>query len=159
MPTESFAERWARKERECEAPESELVACGDQLLPCDAAPCLTFEDAASPRRVWEQFGASRDWSKADRARLASYLAIGSDGAGNPICIDETTGAIWLLEHENHFQSSQFVNSNISHLAESLLAYMGEDEPERFRQAVAELDRPAMESNTFWWQEAATIGEE
>jgi hypothetical protein len=41
---ESFAERWRRKERDCGFGDiaSKTVACGADVLPDSAAPCVTF---------------------------------------------------------------------------------------------------------------------
>ncbi|HEY2787695.1 MAG TPA: hypothetical protein VGJ05_22245, partial [Fimbriiglobus sp.] len=90
---ESFNERWSRKELECGfgVIASKMVDCGSDMLPDDAAPCLTFELAAQPVQIWKMFGSQSDWSPEDRERLAPYFMIGSDGAGNPICIENTTG--------------------------------------------------------------------
>jgi hypothetical protein len=153
--SEAFAERWAIKERECglDAIASEMVACGERSLPRDAAPCLTFGRAGQPSRVWEVYGAPSDWSDADRMRLASFRVIGSDGAGNPLCLDQGTGAVWLLDHEDRFRTRQFVNGGIPQLAECLLAYPGERDAERFRSAVRAVDPPALAEASFWSQEA------
>jgi hypothetical protein len=160
MP-ESFAERWSRKERECafEAVASEMVACGSDVLPVEAAPFLTFDCGAQPVLIWEVFGIPSQWSGAERERLAPYQMIGSDGAGNPICVERGTGAVVLLDHEDRFCTRQFVNSSVRQLAECLLAYMGERDPERFRSAVRAIDPAALAERSFWWHEAAGLGGE
>jgi hypothetical protein len=156
--SESFAQRWAHKERECglAARASEMVACGVWMLPRDAAPCLTFDRAAQPSRVWEAYATPSAWSATDRMRLEPYRMIGSDGADNPLCVEQGSGAVWLLDHEDWFHSHQFVNSGIPQLAECLLAYMGEQEPERLRAAVRAIDPPALVEASFWSQEAAGL---
>jgi SUKH-4 immunity protein len=155
---ETFAERWARKERECglEAVASEMVTCGGWVLPRDAAPCLIFDRAARPSPLWEVYASPSDWSATDRARLAPYRVIGSDGAGNPICVEQSSGAVWLLDHEDWFRTRQFVNSGVRQLAECLLSYMGEHDPERFRSAVGCIDPPALTEGSFWWHEATGL---
>lgn len=156
---ESFAERWSRKERDCGFVDiaSRMIACGQDVLPDSAAPCVTFNEATRPVPVWEVFGPASAWSPADRGRLGQYCMIGSDGAGNPICVEQGTGAVVLLDHEDRFLTRQFVNTSVRVLAECLLAYMGEQDPERFRAAVRGIDPAAMAERSFWWHEAAMLG--
>ena len=156
---ESFAERWSRKERDCgfKSLAATMVACGTDVLPAEAAPCLTFDQAAQPAPIWEVFGSPPQWSAVERERLAPYRMIGSDGAGNPICIEQATGAVVLLDHEDRFRTVEPVNSSVRQLAECLLAYMGEGEPERFRSAVRDIDPAAIIEGSFWWHEAAGLG--
>jgi hypothetical protein len=156
---ESFAERWSRKEHDCGfgdiAPK--MVACGPDVLPESAAPCVTFKEAARPVPIWEVFGSPSDWSPAERERLAPYRTIGSDGAGNPLCVERGTEAVVLLDHEDRFSTRLFINSSVRQLAECLLAYLGEQDPERFRAAVRAIDPVAMAQGSFWWHEAAGLG--
>jgi hypothetical protein len=156
---ESFAERWARKERECgfESCPAKMITCGLGLLPDSAAPFVTFDRAARPVPIWEVFGATADWSPADRERLARYRMIGADGAGNPICLEQATGQVVLLDHEDRFRTVQFVNSGIRQLAECLLAFMGEQDPDRLRKAIAQIDPAALGERGFWWHEAHSLG--
>src|SRR5260370_34694014 len=58
----SFAERWSQQERDLGVEDlaSEMVACGHDVLPASAAPCLTFKEAARPAPIWEAFAASSD---------------------------------------------------------------------------------------------------
>ena len=156
----SFEDRWNERRRRCgsgDDPE-EMVRCGTVLLPREAAPCLTFDEAARPRLIWSVFGRPGDWSAADRARLAPFRMIGSDGAGNPICVEVESGAVWLLDHEDRFRTRQFVNSGVRQLAECLLAYFGEDKPTRFRRAAREVDPAALSAGAFWWDAANMIGD-
>jgi hypothetical protein len=83
--------------------------------------------------------------------------IGADGAGNPICLEQSTGTVVLLDHEDHFRTRQFVNSSVRQLAECLLAFMGEQEPERFRSAVRAIDPAALAEQSFWSCAAAGLG--
>jgi hypothetical protein len=157
---ETFAERWARKERACgfECIASAMVPCGPWVLPREAAPCVTFHEAARPLPVWEVYATPSHWSAADRTRLSPYRVIGQDGAGNPLCVEEGTGAVWLLDHEDNFRSRQFVNSGVGQLAECLLAYMGERKRERLRAEVEGIDRAALTEGSFWWHETACLEE-
>jgi hypothetical protein len=108
--SERFSERWAQRERECGFDEiaSGMVAFGADTLPLSAAPCLDFHAAQTPKPVFEVFGAISDWSEEDQSRLKRFVVIGSDGAGNPICLDKPTGKVILLDHEDKFRSVQFV---------------------------------------------------
>lgn len=152
----SFEQRWQAKETKLGIQEigSRFVNCFGQVLPDSAAPCLSFDGQG--QELWEVYGSASDWSPDDRARLASYRVIGSDGAGNPICIERDTGAIWLLDHEDQFTSRQFVNTGLPELAESLLAYMGEKDLEQFRSELRRVDSAAAREGCFWWCEAATL---
>jgi hypothetical protein len=155
---ESFADRWSRKEQDCGfgAIPSQMFACGPDVLPGEAAPCMTFHQAARPAPLWQVFGIPSQWSAADRERLAPYRMIGSDGAGNPVCVEQGTGTVVPLDHENGFRTPHFVNSSVRQLAECLLAYMGEQDPERFRAAVRSIDPAALAAGSFWWHEAAGL---
>jgi hypothetical protein len=155
---ELFEERWARKERECgfEGLATEMVACGPDVLPTDAAPDVNFDRAARPVPIWEVFGPRADWPPADRERLDPYRMIGSDGCGNPICLVQATGSVVLLDHEDRFRTVRFVNSSIRQLGECLLAYMGEEDPDRFRLAIADIDPAALAEGAFWWYEATCL---
>ena len=155
---DSFTDRWNRKWAACgfEDIGTEMVACGTDVLPDAAAPSLSFDRAARPVPIWQVFGIPSHWSAAERERLAPYRMIGSDGAGNPICVESGTGSVVLLDHEDRFRTRQFVNSSTRLLAECLLAYVGEREPERFRAAVRAIDSAALAERSFWWHEAAGL---
>ncbi len=133
-----------------------MVACGTLMLPRYAGPFLSFKDAAEPRSVWDLYKLSSRRFGAHRERLSRYMVIGSDGAGNPICLRGDMGSVVMLDHENLFEGETFVNSGVERLAECLLAYMGEDDPERFGSAVRAIDAPAMADQTFWWFEVQDL---
>ena len=155
---EPFADRWNRKWAECgfEDIGTEMLACGSDLLPDSAAPFLSFERAGGPAPIWEVFDIPSQWSPAEPERLAAYRMIGSDGAGNPICTEQDSGVVCLLDHEDRFRTRQFVNSSVRQLAECLLAYMGERDPEQFRAAVRAIDPAALAERSFWWHEATGL---
>jgi len=158
---ESFADRWARRERDCglDAIAATLVPCGDDLLPDSAAPRVTFKHAAHPAPIWDVFADEVIWTQLDRELLAAYKVIGTDGTGSPICVDEGTGTVVILDPECRFRALQFVNSSVRQIGECLLAYMGEEDAERFRQAVREIDPVALTERSFWWQEAEKLAAE
>ena len=86
-----------------EASRQFLTAAG---LPTEAAPCLSFGPMAS------------HWMPPEIA--ASYLLLGSDGAGNPIVLDDQ-GAVLVLDHERSF-APQYLNRDVATLAATLLLY-------------------------------------
>ncbi len=111
MTNESFIDRWKAKEHELgqEDISTDFVTPAGCTLPASAAPCLNFDETARP--LWEIYGNPKDWSETDRDKLSGYLAIGFDGAGNPLCVERKTSSIWLLDHECRFATRQFVNSS------------------------------------------------
>ncbi|MEM7709106.1 MAG: SUKH-4 family immunity protein [Pseudomonadota bacterium] len=151
---EDFEQRWAKKEAELGL-YSEMVVIDGVVLPKEAAPCLSFE-ARENRKVYEVFGIPEQWSKSERARLDEFFIIGIDGCGNPICVREGDGVIVMLDHEDKFQTEQFVNTGINHLAECLLAYLGETSESQFKMRVRKIDRDAMNNGSFWQLEATAI---
>jgi hypothetical protein len=137
-----------------------LVQAG---LPETAAPFLTFEapEAGDLPTVAEQWSLAKEFQR--------YRAIGSDGSGNPIALDELQhGEVVYLDHENRF-ARVLVNHSIRQLAESLLAYrklvedsqaeFGEDAfldgqtslaaRQQLRQELTRIDPVAMIPGSFW----------
>ncbi|HLS36725.1 MAG TPA: hypothetical protein VK023_00510 [Sphingobacterium bovisgrunnientis] len=52
----------------------------------------------------------------------NYIQFGSDGAGNPICIDlNDNDSIWILDHDNDFEEI-YINQKIDYYAQCLLVY-------------------------------------
>lgn len=96
----SFEERWLHRQHACGEDDlgpPTFLKCGEAVLPDEAAPLLGFEEAAKPRRLWDVFGPKDMWSAPDKQRVASYQMIGSDGSGNPICIEDGAGAVWITK--------------------------------------------------------------
>jgi hypothetical protein len=156
--SETFAERWARRERECGLGDvaARLLSYGDVVLPDSAAPFLTFREASTSRPIYEVYASPDDWSPEDRTRLVPYAMIGSDGAGSPICVDKRTGHVVLIDHDNWFRTVEFINSSVAALAECLLARLGEVDVARFRSSIRRIDEAAMAEGTFWWHEAQLL---
>ena len=148
MSANDFHRRWSNTERELgynaaseefvqptgalpaaldDDSRSLLEQCG---LPRDAGPFLSFEDTARMPRVYEVFSPGT-WTKPEIVRLGEYRMLGSDGAGNALCLHERSGEVWLLDHEDHFRTRQFMNSSVARLAECLLAYMAERDGHKF----------------------------
>ena len=136
-----------------------LTAAG---LPVEAAPFLTFGQIALGwlgRPSEEQ-----DWS----------YAIGCDGSGDPIVVDEQ-GAVWLIDHEAPTRR-HLVNSSLPALAECLLAYralvaeantIGGEAAwldgsipihliDAFSRSVSAVDPAAVEAGTFWGGELVRL---
>jgi hypothetical protein len=157
MTGANFTERWLQKQRDLGLEEmfDGFVVNGSDVLPASAAPCLTFNNLRDMPRVEEVF-LLEGLPRAVFARMRPYRMIGSDGAGNPICIEQATREIWLLDHEDWFETKQYMNSSIPQLAESLLAYAGQDDSAKFVAALIALDARAMVEGAFWWHEAKTL---
>jgi SUKH-4 immunity protein len=49
----------------------------------------------------------------------SLYVIGKDGSGDPICVEEITGKIFVLNHDNGFEE-MFMNNSLHQLAEFIL---------------------------------------
>jgi hypothetical protein len=91
-----------------------LTACG---LPSDAAPFLSFsqmhgQKLLTPNQIF----------RIDFEYLDDYLMFGSNGSGDPLCIDTAKqNEIVYLNHDNHFDRV-FVNKSISQFALCLIKY-------------------------------------
>ena len=146
-------------------------------LPVDAAPFLSFDELRKgPKHIYEIWGRPDDYPDDAKKRLSPYLVIGSDGAGNPICLDTNNDCqVVHLDHEDLFDTRTFVNSSLPQLAESLLLVremyetasdeLSDDElseaiPEKYRQdlflKLEAMDPGAMADNAFWKPEASML---
>ena len=95
-----------------------LVVAG---LPRSCAPFLSFEAVARGPLALVQYYGAHQFRATDSSRLASYYVLGSDGAGNPLCLDSArNGEIVMLDHEDRFETRTFVASSVATLAEALL---------------------------------------
>lgn len=128
-------------------------------LPVDAAPCLNFESPASGTLtrvsvVWHQ-----------PPTFDRYRIIGSNGSGDPICIDdEVSGQVVYLNHDNCFQRVLMASSVIA-LAECLVQFrdfiaevggvLDPIAPERFEPLIERLrtiDPSVCGEDGYWQQE-------
>jgi hypothetical protein len=93
----------------------------DSGLPRRCAPFLSFDAVArGPLPLVEYYGLHQ-FHSADSSRLASFYVIGSDGAGNPLCLDcSRNGEIVVLDHEDGFRTRTFVAGSVAALAQALL---------------------------------------
>jgi hypothetical protein len=122
-------------------------------LPASCAPCLTFDEVGRGLPgIADVFSPGR-WSGEERARVDHYRMIGSDGAGNPLCVDVRDGRVYLVDHEDHFRTTQFMNTSVAHLAECLLAFHTAAPADR-REALRRVDAPAVDDGAFWFYETA-----
>lgn len=133
-------------------------------LPSSAAPFLSFTAPKSG----ELPTVADQWKQPVEFRR--YRVIGSDGAGNPIAIDEERkGEVVLLDHEDKFACT-FMNTSVRHLAESLLAYRdliasdGLTEEgvlpakalKQLHQQLKKIDPAALKPGCFWPEETGII---
>jgi hypothetical protein len=123
-------------------------------LPESCAPCLTFDEVAlGLRRIWDVF-APGQWKPEEKDGLEHFGLIGSDGAGNPICLDERRGQVVLVDHEVLFDrhardaSIMFINSSIRQLCECLLVVNARPNSKNMG-AIKEIDEPAAAKGAFW----------
>lgn len=139
-------------------------------LPKSAAPFLDF---VGPKNGVVQTAADL-WQLAPDYKR--YRVIGSNGSGDPLCIDESTnGHIVYLNHDFNFRRV-FINSSVPQLAESLLAYRhlvretqrqnGEDAyldgdiPSELQnwilREIIRVDYTAVHADCFWSHEIETM---
>ena len=127
-----------------------LVEAG---LPESCAPFVGFKDVGRGLpRISDIYSPGR-WTAEDTGRVAHFRMIGADGAGNPLCVDVRDGRVVLVDHEDHFRTTQFMNSSVEHLAECLLAYHTTPETDR-REALRGVDSAAVEDGAFWIYETS-----
>jgi hypothetical protein len=189
-----FVQRWRAIQAKSEEPEDELCtvsqfpACTlsedtkrflrEAGLPASCSPFLTFDDAKKLPRLWEVFSPGQ-WEQKLKDRVAPYVMIGSDDAGNAICLDESgNGRVVIVDHETLFQKDSFwsrkkypsiqpMNQSVQQLAESLLChvtYMEKldqlgfsaisdtlpEEPVRWLEAeLTRIDETARLKGSFW----------
>ncbi|GAA4310935.1 hypothetical protein GCM10023183_29280 [Nibribacter koreensis] len=141
-------------------------------LPKSAAPFLTFghEEATlnlqSIHHVYE----------TDEFAHEFLLIIGSEGAGNPFCIDlMNNGQVVVLDHEQELEST-FVNTSVNELFQFLSAFKefgkevislnGEDafldsnftdeQYERLTLQLKSIDEKAVGEGNFWFYELENL---
>ena len=151
-------------------PEATIEFLLNAGLPDSAAPFLDFFGHGS-RRLQPASEAYPIGSEFDR-----YLCIGTNDAGDPICLDTAFGgAVVLLSHDDNFRAVA-VNSSVGQLAESLLAFRklvdatcernGEDAfldgdiPDDLIETLAaeltSIDPECMSDGSFWQTEVTSL---
>ena len=151
-----------------------------QGFPEDAAPYLSF-GLRSFDGTFHSMGSFEPYSWHELGLSAnSHWIFGSDGAGNPICIDASNAdQVILLDHESRFSFMDRLNANVEELAASLLAYKqfidrvnekyGEDgffDIKYSKQDVdllfndfEEINKNIFEESSFWKQEIDMLKEQ
>jgi len=143
MEPEEFVTRWKRdvydREPEIIRDDIRLVTCpvGSPLLatlpaasarflveaglPNGCAPFLGFSEIARGLRTLVEVWRLEGVSGIEAEELRRYFVLGSDGAGNPLCLDsKDNGKIYMVDHDDAFRSRTLVASSVSQLAEALL---------------------------------------
>ena len=137
-----------------------LTTCG---LPSDAAPFLSFSELQedklfTPNQV---FG-------IDFEGLDNYLMFGSNGSGDPVCIDTVRqNEIVNLNHDKYFERI-FINGSISQFALCLAQYrdfilslvdmasgdfsrrkFSDEEYMQLKTSFLNIDKTSLTDNSFW----------
>ena len=119
-----------------EADRRLLAECG---LPADAAPFLSF-------------GLSADRVLVPLDDFPDSVAIGHNGCGDMICIDQSAGgAVVYYNHDNHMRRV-FMNSTLVQFAECLCLFanfMQTKDASTFTQQLKLVDLSALAAGTFW----------
>lgn len=175
LSQKDFVARWGPDQFECFAADAvdQLPLSAEEKafltqagLQTSASPFVSFDAPTSGElpTLADQYGLSAEFRR--------YRLIGSDGAGNPIALDEQShGVVVCLDHERGFAST-LMNTSIRQMAESLLAYrkLIEDTQAEFgpdayldgkvslaarmnlREELTKIDPAAVKPGTFWFGE-------
>jgi len=84
-------------------------------LPESAASFLNYESSSK----WGSTGLTEKFGLNSYDKM--YIYLGFTGTGDLICVDEKSGEVLSLDHENE-KNNMFINSSIPQLAECLLEY-------------------------------------
>jgi hypothetical protein len=130
-----------------------LTAAG---LPGSCSPFLSFEAVGrGPLPLLQYYGAHQ-FRSSDSSRLASFYVLGSDSAGNPLCLDTACdGEIVMLDHEDRFQTRTFVASSVASLAQALLV-IHTTPPADFISHLERFDPRAAEPSAFLPMEVSML---
>jgi hypothetical protein len=125
-------------------------------LPKSCAPFLSFDEVGKglPKliSVWRLDGVSG----VDTEFLSRYHTLGSDGAGNPLCIDtEEPGMVFMVDHDDAFRSRRLVASSVPQLAEALLIIHTQPYT-LFRELFEKIDPAACGVDSFLPSEVETL---
>jgi|SRR5579871_2043653 len=144
-----------------------LTTCG---LPSHAAPFLSFGELKEDK-LWTP----NQVFKIDFEKLDDYLMFGSDGSGDPLCIDTTKhNQIVYLNHDNYFEKI-LINESILQFAVCLTKYrdfflslvdMSSDdftrrkftdtEFEQLKDGFKNIDSLSLSDNSFWAAELDSL---
>jgi len=137
-------------------------------LPESAAPYLTFIKNTSD--LYDGINKlTKQYEFIDES-YDKFVAIGSDGNGNPIAINtESDDRIEWIDHEDF--SSRYLNASIHHLADTLVAYRDfvrsllehhenaylnsdftDDQFKTLEAQILSIDEQALAENSFWKEE-------
>lgn len=144
-------------------------------FPEDAAPYLSFGLRSYDDRF---YSVAEYYSEQDLdTKTSNYWIIGSDGGGNPICIDSAShDRILLLDHEQAFEKIGVVNVNVRELAHCLFAFkefianikqeLGSDayigakytqtQVANLKKRLEEIDPELLLNSDFWEQEIENL---
>ncbi|QIF00604.1 SUKH-4 family immunity protein [Roseimicrobium sp. ORNL1] len=123
-----------------------LVEAG---LPGGCAPFLTFEAIAQGPISLTQLLDDDEVIPTELSRLESFFVLGSDNYGDSLCLDASRGgAIVCLNHEDRFQTSQFVASSVATLAEALLLINTKVPYSEFIRQLSLVDSPAANESAY-----------
>ena len=123
-----FKERWQHRDTDClvafpaqaleevRVPDDAKAFLLEAGLPAEAAPFLNF---SPPKKGPIPRVSETLWHLTPQ--FACYRVIGSNGSGDPVCIEESEGRIVYLDHENYFEPV-LMGSSVFTLAECLLAF-------------------------------------
>lgn len=170
----------------CKLPEDSKRFLVEAGLPDSCAPFLSFEEVGrGARKLWEVYSPGQ-WTAEQTKRVANYLMIGSDGGGEAVCLDESTGGrVVLVFSETLFSKPtfwsrrspirvQYINASVAQLAESLLCHalfmqkiaqlgysaISDTLPSEpclcLESELREIDGPALAYDTFWHYELADL---
>lgn len=140
-----------------------LTTCG---LPSNAAPALSFSEIQedkllTPNQVFH----------IAIEGLDNYLLFGSNGSGDPVCIDTVAhNEVVYLNHDNYFERV-FMNSNVWQLGLCLIKYrqfrlslfntttsdytirkFSDAEFDSLKEEFLHIDKACLAENTFWYDE-------
>lgn len=135
-------------------------------LPREAAPSLGFLVDLNPLKTPNQYFRIA-WEGLD-----NYLVIGTNGSGDPVCVDLKTGnEIIYLNHDHSFERI-FINTTVEQFSHCLLGYklfydsltnrtdpddcsfrkFTDDELDRLRNNFENIDPQALSIGSFWEME-------
>ncbi len=140
-----------------------LLECG---LPNQAAPCLNFNS-----NYLSNIPTVNEWFEINFEGLNDYVVIGSNGSGDPVCIDLKKGnEIVFLNHDNDFERI-FINSSIKKFANCLIVYaefiittnasvssnylngnFNHEEFKKLKEDLYNIDSNCLDNNTMWYYE-------